>query len=449
MTFIRKIKKKSGTYLAEVKSYRENGKIKQKVIKYLGKEIGDRCVRKICTNDIAIKNVKQSLDITVINAIAKQLQLDEIQNKHILSLVYSHLLEERSINKIEEWLRFTEIPEILSIEPSTSKFYEALSDFEEFDKIESNLDLIFRKYDDDKDIAIIDVTDTYFEGKTENSKKRKGKDGKVRRLIQIGLAVTLNNGFPLFHKKYHGNLSNIQIYKDMILKLKERKLSSVIVDRGMMSPENLKATLQLEVEVITGLIKSPTLIKDFISKIKRDEIYTLKKRIELKSTAVFVQSFDYMDGTLIVVYNPSLEVIKKEINFAKGNENKGHIGFSLIYHNTSLSESEVVKKYYEKEIVERAFKQLKGILKLRPIRLFLKEHVEGHVKICYLAYAILSFMNYKLKKLNISAINALDSLKHGYKVTLKDKTNKFDWSLTVPLEPHQKKILKALSGVTP
>jgi len=28
MTFIRKIKKKSGTYLAEVKSYRENGKIK-------------------------------------------------------------------------------------------------------------------------------------------------------------------------------------------------------------------------------------------------------------------------------------------------------------------------------------------------------------------------------------------------------------------------------------
>ena len=30
MAFVRKIKKKSGTYLAEVESYRENGKVKQR-----------------------------------------------------------------------------------------------------------------------------------------------------------------------------------------------------------------------------------------------------------------------------------------------------------------------------------------------------------------------------------------------------------------------------------
>lgn len=34
MSFIRKIKKPSGTYLAEVESYREDGKVKQRVIKY-------------------------------------------------------------------------------------------------------------------------------------------------------------------------------------------------------------------------------------------------------------------------------------------------------------------------------------------------------------------------------------------------------------------------------
>ena len=39
MAFIRKIKTKSGTYLAEVEGYRKDGKVKQRVIKYLGKEI--------------------------------------------------------------------------------------------------------------------------------------------------------------------------------------------------------------------------------------------------------------------------------------------------------------------------------------------------------------------------------------------------------------------------
>ena len=42
MVFIRKIKKKSGTYLAEVEGYRVNGKVKQRVIKYLGKEINGK-----------------------------------------------------------------------------------------------------------------------------------------------------------------------------------------------------------------------------------------------------------------------------------------------------------------------------------------------------------------------------------------------------------------------
>jgi phage gp37-like protein len=35
MAFIRKIKTKSGTYLAEVESYRDNGKVRQRVLRYV------------------------------------------------------------------------------------------------------------------------------------------------------------------------------------------------------------------------------------------------------------------------------------------------------------------------------------------------------------------------------------------------------------------------------
>jgi transposase len=101
--------------------------------------------------------------------------------------------------------------------------------------------------------------------------------------------------------------------------------------------------------------------------------------------------------------------------------------------------------YYDKEIVERAFKQLKGILNLRQIRVWLREHIEGHIAICYLAYAIIAYMNYKLRKTEFTAVDALTSLKSGYKVSL--SASNTEWDVYVPLEPKQNDILKAMGVV--
>lgn len=450
MVFVRKIKKKSGIYLAKVESYRKDGKIKQRVLEYLGKEIDGKPAKRVNTSDIVVKNVKRSLDILAIDKIAEELKLKSMQNRYVLSIIYSHLLEKRSINKLEEWMRYTEIPEVLEIKDvSTKTLYESLGEItnDDFSKMNSVMQEVFGNYENNSDAAVIDVTDTYFEGKGEEIKRRKGKDGKARQLVQIGLATSFKNGFPIFYKKYHGNLNGIHVFRDMTFELKNRNLKSIIIDRGMMSAENMKLIQSLEMEMIAGIRKNKTLIEEHISKISREGIYTLKNRVALKNTSVFIKSFEYMSGRLIVVYNPSLEVIKKEINFEKGNDNNFDVGYSLIYHNTKYSDDEVVRKYYEKEIIERAFKQLKGVLKLRPIRVWLKEHKEGHIMICYLAYAILSFMNYKLKKLKTSAIDALDLLKHGYRISLFDKKNNHEWNLLVQLTPKQKELLDCLGVV--
>ena len=279
MSFIRKIKIGKRTYLAEVKSIRKEGKVRQKFIRYIGTEIDGKPARRVLTKDIAVKNVKRSLDVSCIDSIAQELGIASIKNKHFLTLIYSQLLEKKSISKLEDWLRFTEIPSVLGIsDVSTKELYESLTDLddEEFERIDSTMHDIFTKYDDSIDIAVIDVTDTYFEGDSEEIQRRKGKDGKVKKLLQIGLAVSFRKGFPLFHKKYQGNLSNIQIYKDMTLELKDRGMNSVIIDRGMMSPENLQMTLALQLKVIAGLKKTPTIASEFLSKISRDEIYSLK-----------------------------------------------------------------------------------------------------------------------------------------------------------------------------
>ena len=449
MVFIRKIKKKSGTYLAEVEGYRVNGKVKQRVIKYLGKEINGKAEKRVLASEIKVKNVKRSLDVLAVDAIARELSLTTLKNKYALALVYSQVLEKHSINQLEEWLRFTEIPDILNIEQvSTKELYESLSDIdeEELRVINEKLYKFFRKHDDSCDVAVIDVTDTYYAGSHEDIKRRKGKDSKVEKLIQVGLAVSFKQGFPLFHKKYHGNLSNVHIFKDMALELQSRNLKGVIVDRGMTSDENITLAKKLDLKIIGVIKKTTTLIDRYISTIKREEIFTLKYRLALKNTTVFITSFPYKNGELIVVYNPALEIVKKEQQFEKGNENQDpYTGYSLIYHNTKYDAKDIVKQYYDKEIVERAFKQLKGVLNLRPIRVWLKNHVEGHINICYLAYAILAYLNHKLKKTNTTATEALNSLKHGYKITL--NTPKEEWSLHVPLEPKQKQLLKAIGVV--
>jgi len=450
MAFIRKIKKKSGTYLAEVEGYRKDGKVRQRVIRYLGKEIDGKPVKKVSSDKIEVKSVKQSLDVLAIDKIADELKLKSLENPYILSLVFSQLLEGKSINKLEGWMRYTEIPSLLGFDKvSVKNLYESLADIndEDFEKVNSRMFEIFNSYEDISNATIIDVTDTYFAGSKINIKKRKGKDSKVRKLTQIGLAVSFKNGFPIFHKQYHGNLSGINIFKDMSIELKNKGISSMIMDRGMLSRENIEMALELKFQIIAGLKKNSSLLKEFIEPIKREDIYSAKCRVPLKKTTVFLKEFDYLNGKLIVVYNPELEVVKKEINFEKEIENNFDVGYSLIYHNTKYSSAEVVTRYYDKEMVERAFKQLKGVLSLRPIRVWLSNHVTGHIKICYLAYAILSLMNYKLKKIDISAIEALESLRYGYKVTLRDSTSNHEWSTYVPLEPKQKKVLEELGVV--
>ena len=421
MAFIRKKKVGNNIYLEKVESYRKDGKIKQRVLEYLGKEIDGQPVKKVFTNKIQVQSVKQSLDILAIDKIAEDLGIKDLENPYILSLIYSQLLEDKSIKKLESWMKYTEIPYLLGFDKvSVKKLYESLADVDnaDFEKINDKMLSIFNKYEEISKATIIDVTDTYFAGSKINIKKRKGKDNQVSKLTQIGLAVSFKNGFPIFHKQYHGNLSGMDIYKDMSLELKNKGISSMIMDRGMLSKENIEMALELKFHIIAGLRKNSSLNKDFIAPINRDDIYSAKCRVPLKKTTVFIKEFDYMNGKLIVVYNPALEVVKKELNFQKEIENNFDVGYSLIYHNTKYSSAEVVNRYYDKDIVERAFKQLKGVLNLRPIRVWLSSHVEGHIKICYLAYAILSLMNYKLKQLDISAVEALESLKYGYKVTL-------------------------------
>jgi transposase len=105
-----------------------------------------------------------------------------------------------------------------------------------------------------------------------------------------------------------------------------------------------------------------------------------------------------------------------------------------------LGDVEAVRTYFDKDVVERSFKQMKGVLSLRPVRVWLKSHVEAHIKICFIAYAVLSLLQFKISRLEVSAVDALDILRNGYRVKLFDQQSGFEWDAMLELTKQQEQI---------
>jgi hypothetical protein len=156
------------------------------------------------------------------------------------------------------------------------------------------------------------------------------------------------------------------IFSDLVKDLWVRGFNSMVVDRGMINPGELEELLVMKFVLIAGIKKSPEL-KRLIDGVPKEEMYLKKGMARLKKTVVYCKQLNYRGGETIVVYNPALESVKRP-HFYENSSNESiarYLGYSLIFHNTPLSTIEVVKKYYDKDTAERAFKQMKGVLDLK------------------------------------------------------------------------------------
>jgi transposase len=455
MAFIRKIKKGNSVYLVQVESYREDGKVKQRVIRYIGKEENGKAIIRVKADDVEIESVKEYLDYKVLDWVAREIGLKNLFDKYgkqILLMVYTQIVSRDSLYTLPEYVERTALKELLGIEKLIDKnLYCAMDYLEEMDfrDIERKIYERLKRLKEERKAFILDVTDTYFVGSQAKWKARRGKDNKYSKLVKIALGVTEREGFPILHKVYEGNISDIKIMEDIITESSLRAFEIILLDRGMVSYGGLKELLRLGHKVIAGIRMNKNLKSRYISQIEREKIFQPEHQIKLRNTKVYGYEFDVENGKLIVVYNPEIEITRRMkmmndiSNYNK--EEAKYMGYSLIYNTTNLPKEEAVRKYYEKDIVEKAFKELKSSINLNPIRKYGLDHVKAHVKICYLAYAILSYIHSKVKPLNISAVDAVEALQSAYKVNLIDKSKNYKWSKIVTLTNQQKDILKALN----
>jgi transposase len=491
MSFIRKIKVGNRTYLSEVENQRIDGKVVQRHIRYVGKEIDGQTILASSLSNVEITDVKVFGPLLVLNQLAQEIGLGEMIGRYgneILSLVYAHCLDYMSVNQMERWYSRTDLSMMLSLEKVTE--HQLLNALDSLEQRDSHLlqRTIFQKLLDVYHIpvegVIYDVTNTYLYGKhCLLAKLGHDKEGaKGRPLIQIGLAITKNQGYPICHKVYDGNIHDAKTLQDFITHLREYKIRKglMVFDRGISSAQNIADLKKMHWDVVCGLPIRAGLAQTVRDTITNNHIMTIANRIRLNKTIFYVMTIPHAieetKGTLAICFNEQQkrdlhesrydEIINAQKLLRERKEIKSGLekyfspsgkiledvvhraeefdGFSCIFSTSAMNTEDLIHLYFDKDIVEKAFRTIKGITRLQPIRHWLYNRVKAHVFICYLSYLLLSILHNRLKKIGISAEEALTELETMYKVYLRDSKKGFKVSRIVTLSKRQELILKTI-----
>lgn len=491
MSFIRKIKKGDKIYLAEVENRRVEGKVVQRFIRYVGKQADGRTVLSTSMSDVEVEQVKLYGPLLVLHHLAREIQLGDLlgaYSQEILSLVYAHCLDYRSLNSMPNWFERTDLNFLLNLEGVTEKrLVGALDSLEALDAESWQRRLfegVCRQYRLRPSGVIYDVTNTYLYGRhCPLAKPGKDKEEvKGRPLIQIGLGVTQEEGFPLFHKVFDGNVHDARTLQDLITLFASYKLGPglFIYDRGIVSGRNLKDLKCLHWDTLCGVPLNPALKKFWRPWADPQQLMQLPNRQRVGQTVFYTCLRSYqlggVRGHLALAFNERLqrdaresrrdevlyaqELLAQDKSIKPGLKRffdpRGRLlptqlarveefdGYSCIFCTRSLPQDKMLSLYFNKDLVEKAFRSLKGITQLRPVRHWLAERVHAHVFICYLAYLLLSLLQYRLRHTEFTAESALLELATMYKVYLRDSKHRFKLSRVVALSKRQETILKTL-----
>jgi transposase len=488
MSFVRKIKRGNQIYLAEVENIRIKGKVVQRHIRYVGREVDNK---PMLTGSVATSTVDRVTiygPLLILDEIAQQIGLAELLGEYgdyLLSLAYAHCVAPDSLAGIVEWYQKSEISSLLSITDVTyKKLIEALDSVEEhsadiqgkiFDRLTKVLNLSTRGY-------FYDITNVYFYGLCcPLAKPGHNAEGRKERQIQVGLAVTQEEGIPILHKVFEGNIFDARTLPDILLNLKGQQMQEVCLvwDRGVSSRLNIQEAKGMGFAVLGGLPLKAGL-KKVVDSLLGEEMVSLKHRVRLKSTTFYVKKMKYRldetEGYLAICLNEkekqairerryaeidqALQQIKEKKGIKEGLEKyisgdkvdyqavtlaERYDGVSIIFSTRDLTAEEMVKAYFEKDKVEKSFRCLKGLIEMDKVRFWLANRVRGHIFVCYLAYLLLSVLEYKLRKTGIKAAEALELLESVYRVYLTDPKSQNRFAKTVTLSKNQETILKEIN----
>ena len=288
MVCIRSFKSKGKTYYGVVKTFRQDGRVKQEVLQYIGSQekLTEFLLNKANVAEFFSADLENLLYQTPVSLwkLMEQMQLQAIFRRHFSKewgvdaataacvMILNYATDRRSKCRINDWYSQTYLPHLLKVPPSkmNKDLLCRTMDFFTEDKIEEIHAEVFRsaneKYKFSGGLLFYDLTTVTFEGDhCPMAKKGYNPEAVDRLQVNIGLAVTPER-FPIMHKVFEGNTKDVKtMEKVMGLLKKTTSLHSVvfIFDRGITSKNNIQMILAEGAGYICGVSKSKT-VKDLI-----------------------------------------------------------------------------------------------------------------------------------------------------------------------------------------
>ena len=380
----------------------------------------------------------------------------------VFAMVLNRLMDPASRKSlVEEWLPTIWEPRFAGLK--LHHFYRALTYVYRFaHRVE---DFLFARFTDlfnqDLELVLWDTTTVRFEGRGPEKLAQFGnaKDKRTdRRQMVVGVLLT-RDGWPLAHAVYPGNLNDVTATLAIIGQLKHRfafQKVLFVADRGAVGRRTLEALEQAGFEYIVGMRMRRV-------RVVRDEVIGCPGRYRVVSPTLKVKEVVREGRRYILAYNPEAaehdrqvreEVVARlrqalkegspgdlirhsryrrylkvhrdaiELNEAAIEADARYDGKFVVLTNTNRDAAEVAQSYKTLWRVERAFRDLKSSLEIRPVYVWTDEHVRGHVAVCFLVFVLESYLRHKLGEA-VSYRQALTDLEKLKAVPLQIKGKRY------------------------
>lgn len=304
-------------------------------------------------------------------------------------------------------------------------------------------------------VVFYDLTTLYFEASDEDDLRKTGfsKDGKAQHpQIFLGLLVGMG-GYAIGYEIYEGNTyegDTLIPFLDKTAKKFGLGKPTVVADAGLLSKNNIAALEERGYKyVLGGRIKNETkkiklwatshkwkngdirqckkdkhrIIVSYSSKRAAKDAHNRKRgllRLEKKvSTGKLTKSNINNRG-----YNKYLKLkgeIAVEIDYEKYKKDQEWDGLKCYITNSKKSRKKVVEQYTQLWHIEKAFRMSKTDLRIRPIYHRLRNRIEAHICISFVAYSVYKDLERALKKekSTISIERAAQLTHNMYQITYK------------------------------
>lgn len=339
------------------------------------------------------------------------------------------------------------------------------------------------------DVVFYDVTTFYFASEEEKEGELRqmgfGKDGKVGRTQILFSMMIDREGHPVGYRIYRGDSYEGHTFEDALEDLRKRyHIDKVIVvaDRGMLSKANIAKTVEKGYDYIIGE-RARSLPADVqralldLSAYRQEWVYpdNQGQKISVRYTALTVgdktiigtysekraekdrrERMEKLEKAEKLLKNPSSLKSKSGRYFIKSRNEAYELdtekikrdemfdGFIAISTNTTIGPTEVLEQYKKLYKIEHGFRTLKSHLEIRPMFHWTDRRIEGHICMCYIAFALQYWVLARAKGKNLAlSEKTLRKTLDKMQISLV-RSGKEEFYMRSGLNDDQKKLLKAL-----